>query len=253
MSPEKKEEIIQKILKLMELGNEEKNSNPNEREAAMRKVAQLMADYALDYADLKSSEPKENSFVKIESVDGTESRTVDFEAALAGAVGMAFDCKVINTHRDFGWQMAFVGAKHDLEIAVYFFKFLRRTMYAMARLNVTRENVRPSIGRNYRSRINVEQARRNYCYGLVVTISQRLQDIYKRREEFIPSDSKALVVIKKDEVDRVFREAFPRAVAGRRSTLKGDLGAYRKGQEDGHRVNLTRPISHDGAAATQIG
>ena len=183
MVAERKEEIISKIMKLMELGNEEKNSNPHEREAATRMAAKMMAEYSIDFADLRSGKPKEDVFVTI-TVDGTSDRKVDFESALAYYIAVAFDCQMINTYRNGPWQIAFVGTKNDLEIAVFFFKYLRRTLFAMAKLKYPKD---------------VRGARRNYAYGLTKTIGERLEELYKKREEFIPSDCRALVVVKKED------------------------------------------------------
>jgi hypothetical protein len=248
----KKEEIIAKIMKLMELGNAENNSNPHEREAASRKAAKLMAEYSLDFADLRAGKPADSAFVTI-NVDGSEYSKVDFEAVLALAIAEAFDCKVINTYKNGPWQIAFCGTKHDLEIAVYFFKFLRRTMYAMATKNVTAETVRPTYTRTGSIRVDVRMARRNYCFGLVETIHTRMRDLYLKREEFIPSDCKALMVVKNAGLQTYFKQQFPNAVNGRKIHLSGDTGAYRKGQADGRNVNLSRPIAHTGGSSAQIG
>jgi hypothetical protein len=250
-----KEEIIGKIMKLMELGNEEKNSNPHEREAATRMAAKLMAEYCVDFAELRSAKPSEDSFATME-VDGSEDHKVDFESSLAGAIARAFDCKVLNLIHFGPWKISFVGSKHDLDIAVYFFKHVRRTMYVMARNNVTEATIRPSTysRSGMASTADVKNARRNYCFGMVQTISQRLLDLYMRREEFIPADSKALMVIKKDGLDKFFHDKYPHTRSGRSISLKGDLRSYERGKEDGRRVNLSRPISHTGrGSAAQIG
>jgi hypothetical protein len=246
----KKEEIISKIMKLMELGNAERNSNPHEREAASRKAAQLMAEYSLDFADLRNGRPTEDAFVTME-VDGSEDHKVDFEASLAGCLARAFDCKILNLIAVGPWRIAFCGTKHDLEISVYFFKFLRRTMYSMATKNITEETVRTRSGRA--TKVDVRQARRNYCYGMVSTISTRLAELYQKREEFVPTDSKALMVIKKDGLDKYFKDKFPHVHHVRPAGLRGDLGAFGKGKEDGRRVNLNRPISNTGGSSAQIG
>jgi hypothetical protein len=249
-----KEEIISKIMKLLALGSSEKNDNPHERETASRMAAKLMAEYAIDFAELRSSKPSEDAFVTYE-VDGSEDRKIDFESALAGSIARAFDCKIINTWTKTypsTWIIAFVGSKHDLEIAVYFFKHIRRTMYAMSVKNVTVETVRPRNGRRA-TRTDVNMARRNYCFGMVETISTRMEDLYKKREEFIPSDCRALVVVKKQGLERYFNQQYPNRVKGRRTTLQGDLAAFGKGVEDGKHVNLSRPISSNNQQSTQIG
>ena len=228
-----KEDIIAKIMKLLELGNEDRNSNPNEREVASRKAAKMMADYAIDIADLRSSKPKEDTFVTIE-VDGSSEVRVDYESSLANAIATAFDCKIINSNRNYHWQIMFCGTKHDLEIAIFFFKHLRRTLSGMARLHFPKD---------------VNHARRNYCFGMVSTISQRLTDLYKKREEFIPSDCTALVIVKKQGLEKYFDQQFPDRKVGRRTTLRGDASAYHRGKEDGRTINLSRPIAHNGGQA----
>jgi len=50
---EKKQDMIQKILKLLELGDADKKSNPHERELAQKKAAQMMAEHSLSFADLR--------------------------------------------------------------------------------------------------------------------------------------------------------------------------------------------------------
>jgi hypothetical protein len=145
---------------------------------------------------------------------------------------------MINTYRNGPWQIAFVGTKNDLEIAVFFFKYLRRTLFAMAKLRYPKD---------------VHSARRNYCYGLVVTIGERLEELYQKREEFIPSDCKALVVVKKDGLQKYYDQQFPGRVSSRRTRLKGDLGAYHNGKSDGKNVNLSRPISHTSEKRAAIG
>jgi hypothetical protein len=245
-----KEEIISKIMKLMELGNSEKNDNPAEREAASRKAAQMMADYCINFAELRNSKPKEDTFATYD-VDGSEVYKVDYESHLAGCIARSFDCKIINSRLSGTWKIIFVGSKHDLEISVYFFKHIRRTMYAMATKNVTQENILPSESS---MRIRLKEARRNYCFGLVVTIGERLEDLYKRREEFIPSDCKALVVVKKDGLEKFFHKQFPNMIKGRRIELRGDMESFHKGKEDGKRVNLSRPITNNNAGTSaQIG
>jgi len=254
MTAAPKEEIVAKIMKLMELGNKEKNSNPFEREAATKKAAAMMAEYCIDFAELRSAKPSEDAFVTYE-VDGSEDRKVDFESALAGSIARAFDCKIINTWTKTypsTWIIAFVGSKHDLEISVYFFKHIRRTMYAMSVKNVTADAVRPKRGIRATG-TDVRMARRNYCYGMVETISARMEDLYKKREEFIPSDCRALVVVKKQGLEKFFNQQYPNRVAGRRTSLRGDLAAFAAGKVDGQRVNLSRPIGNENRQSAQIG
>lgn len=261
MTEEARNNIISKIMKLMELGNAEKNSDTHEQQAAMNMAAKLMAEYSIDFAHLRNVNKDTDSFVQI-TVDGSDTKKVDFEATLAYQIAKAFDCKVINTTCNvlFGgsvpygsWQMCFVGTKNDLEIAVFFFKYLRRTVYSLANRNVTKDNVRPTYAGNGKRKVDLKNAKRNYCFGLVTTIGERLTDLYQKREQYIPSDCKELMVVKKDGLDKAFKEMFPHMKMRRTSGFKGDTGAYHKGKSDGMNVNLSRPISNNGAASAQIG
>jgi hypothetical protein len=252
----KKEAIIAKIMKLMELGNEEKNSNPHERESATKMAAKLMADYAIDFIDLKNNKIKDTEpFITIK-VDGSSEQKVDYEASLAFAIAKAFDCKMINEIGfDRAWRIIFIGSKHDLDIAVYFFKFLRRTLYAMSSKNVTKESLKeanPYLGRRITEKY-IENARRNYCFGLVQTISQRLDDLYIKKEEFIPSDCKDLVLVRKDDLAKFVKDQFPSLRHVRVAGLTGDMSAYHKGVVDGKNVNLSRPLPNSSTPATQLG
>jgi len=260
MTNEARDNIISKIMKLMELGNAEKNSNPHEREAATRMAAKMMADYSIDFAQLRDGKKNPDAFVSM-SVDGSEDQKVDFEASLAFHIAKAFDCQMINSfvktftgERRYGaWEIHFIGTKNDLEIAVFFFKYLRRSLYALSQKNVTKETVMPTYTRSGQRKIDLKNARRNYCFGMTKVIGERLLELYQKREEFIPSDCKALMVVKKDGLEKKFRELFPDARKGRVTSLKGDTSAYHRGAEAGHKINLSRPIGNNGQASAQIG
>jgi len=222
-----KEEIIRRIVKLMALGDKDRNPNSEEAQRASDKVAELMMKYSLNFEQLRDGKPVEDVFATI-IVDGTSEVKVDYESQLALYIAHAFDCKPINTYRNGPWQIAFCGTKHDLEIAVYFFKFLQRTVSAMARLKYPKDK---------------NKARRNYCLGLVKTIGERLEEIYKKKEEMIPADCRALVLRKKDGLEDYFREQFPSVRKGKSLRISGDIGAFYQGEKDGKKVQLSRPIS----------
>lgn len=235
---EKKQEMIQKILKLLELGNAEKNSNPHERELASKKAQQLMAEHALSFADLREGKPKSDIYTRID-IDGSEEVRVPWENVLANGVGKTFDCFVVSYgstrgHESYDpWRLAFLGAKTDIEIAVFFFKYLRRTVGVMSE--------RAATG---------SRAQDSHAMGMVSTIITRLRDLYKQRDEIISAsaDSRALMVIKKNDVDDFVKKEFPKLVNLKNSTTYDEN--YYKGREAGHRVNLSRPIGHDGNHAT---
>ena len=231
-----KEEMVQKILKLLALGNDENNYTP-ERETAQRKAAQLMAEHSLEFADLKGKTPK-GMFTKI-NIAGTAGEQIDWEFSLSGNVASTFDCKVVGS-TDFGssqgdWKntfnMVFMGTKGDLELAVFFFTYLRRT-----------------VGRMAEVRYKGKRDQATYAFGCVSTLKERMEDLFKKREEFIPSSGKELIVIKKEKLAKFVLQEFPHR---KRTTFNvgKNHSAYNQGKNDGKRINLQRPISHNGNAS----
>ncbi len=234
MTSEKKREMIDRVMKLLALGDADKNSNPHERENAQRMAAKLMAEYAIDFADLKKDAKRENTFARFD-VEGAEGIKVNWEFSLAGAVARVFDAKVIGSHQQ-NWQLCFMGTKSDLEISIFFFKYLRRTVGVMSerRYPQTRE-------------------RNNYAFGMVMTLQERLEELFAKREEFIPADCRALMVIKKDDLQTYVKEQFPR-ISHSSFNFGADSHSYHAGRADGKKINLSRPISNNGGAArAQIG
>jgi hypothetical protein len=224
----KTQDMVAKILKLLELGDADKNSNPHEREMAQKKAAQLMAEYSLSFVDLREGKPRADSFTRID-IDGSEEKMVHWEGTLAHCIGRVFDCRVISLggNRSYDpWKLAFLGAKTDIEIAIFFFKYLRRTVGVMSE----------SIS----DRVKVQDS---YAMGMVTTIDTRLEELFKKRDEFIPSDCKALVIQKKDDVNKFTESQFKHLRPIRHETIHDHN--YEKGRADGQRVNLSRPIGND--------
>ena len=232
ISKEKKQELVERVMKLLALGDADKNDNPHERENAQRLAAKLMAEYSLDFIDLKTHSKKEDLFARFD-VPGAEGVKVNWEFSLAGSVAKVFDCNLVGSHLK-GWDLCFMGTKSDLEIAVFFFKYLRRTVGRMAEVKYSKI-----------------QERNNYAFGMTITLKDRLDDLFKRRDEFIPSDCRDLMVLKKDDLQKFQKEQFPRTHQTHFSIGK-DAASYNRGREDGHRVNLSRPIGNGGTRSSVL-
>ena len=242
-----RQKIVEKIVKLMAVAALDSGATDGERENANRFLAKMMADYAIDIDEIKNSE-------KIGGYRGvwvlaTTYEYRDYEALLANCIAKVFECSIVVGYNDGKifpneeWRhccMCFVGHEHDLAIAVYFFKFVRRTMFSMYR-----KHDRSIPGRK-RDQKNSE---RNYCFGFVDSVSKKLEDIYKKREELIPSDCRALIVAKKDMTEQKFRELFPKTKTQTAKRLTGDYQKYSIGAADGKRVNLARPIEGSSTSA----
>lgn len=216
-----KEAIISRIMKLLELGKDGKGAFTAEQQAANDMAAKLMAKYSIDFAELRANKT-DGMFNKIE-VEPMDDDECAWEGVLMRAVTKAFDCKAISTGRN-PWMVTFCGTKSDLEISVFFYRYLCRT-----------------IGRKSELAFKGKRDQAAYAMGMVHTIFQRLKDLYAKRNEYMGSDSKALMVVKQDGLDRYFADQFPKAREGAKVNISNGA-AYNHGAAEGHKVSLNRPI-----------
>lgn len=240
MTSEKKAEMIDKIQKLLALGT---SPNPHEAELAQRKAAELMAQYAIDFADLRTGKKPEELYIRINVEGSSESeRIVKWESFLAGSVAKCFDSAIVNTRTydlqagEVRWNIAFMGTKSDLELAIFFFKYLRRTVGRAAEVNC-----------------RLVEDQKTFAISMCLVLQERLLELYQRVQDIIPTDCRALVLVKKQEVSEFKAKQFPNLQKGSPIKINGSNAAYNAGKEAGKRVNLNRPIGHDGQARTQIG
>ena len=232
ISSEKKAKLIDKIQKCLSLAT---SSNPHEAQLAEDTAARLMADYSISMVEIRENGTPDNTFVKI-YVDGSEVSKVRWESTLAGVIAKAFDCRIVNTwgsRRE--WVLCFLGTNSDVSISIYFFKYLRRT-------------VGTSSERAFTRRVDVN----TFAYGMVTTIGERLERLYKRRNEVMDSNCKALVVVKQKGLGEYVHKEFPNLVSSGRATLSGSQESWRAGQATGNKVRLDIPIEN-GKSNAQIG
>jgi hypothetical protein len=232
-----KEALIAKIQKLLNLA--EGTSFENEAFSAKEKAGRLMAEYTISMSEvLNTKEGYKEAFIRVD-VEGSGSRKVNWEGSLARVIAETFDSKVVNT-QVFGntgreWRIAFVGMKSDLELAIHFFKFLRR-----------------SVGQMSEKSFSNLADRMTYTYALVTELGRRLEEIYKIRNQILSSECKDLVVIKTEGVDNFMNKVFPNIQKGKKISLNGSQEAWNRGQSDAKKVSLHRPIS-GGTAHQRIG
>lgn len=227
-----KQSAMDKILKLLELGKDGNGAYTPEQQAANEMAAKLMAKYAIDFSELRAAGKKGHNVFENQKIDPMDVIYCAWEAALANCIARTFDCKVVNTKHPV-WYLNFLGTKSDLEITIFFYRHLRRTICRKAELAYPRGKANQDT----------------YAYGMVTTIAKRLEELYKKREEFIPSECRDLVIVKGNELQDFMKSQFPSLVKGRQQKLRGSSEAYSRGAVDGKSVGLNRPIGHSGGGA----
>jgi len=246
---DKRTKAIRTIAKLMAITAVSSGATKGERENADVLLQKLMVNYAIDMNEIKMSGIKTGNFIQ-EYIPGSEHDKVDYESSLAHHISLVFDCNTMNCYNDgrimsdypFNhWMICIVGYTHDVAIATYFFKYVRRTMYAMCRKEVSKENI--NTRRRKPTLTDIKNAQRNYCFGFVQAVGEKLQELYLKRNEILPSESKDLIIIKHDETERLLKELFPKAKMKKTRNLRGDISKYYAGSFAGSKVSLARPIN----------
>lgn len=243
MTNEHRDAIIAKIMKCLELGSE-KNPNLNERKLAQEKAAKLMADYEVDFIDLKKGTKKEEVIIETR-MEAMYPKDNGWEGMLANEIAKAFDGKCfLSTNWSGSHAICFVGHKADMEIVTFFFTFLRRTVENMSKIYIRR---RIDDGLRHDKRIEQD----TYKRGMVATIGTRLEAIYKQKMEMMSADTTALVVYKKDLVEEHLKKyKFQKAKEQRN---RGSFASWAAGQNDGKGINLNRPLANNGKQSPQLG
>lgn len=222
-------DMINKILKLLELGKEETNENRHQRDAANAKAAELMAKHSIDFADLRTGKSVNGIFSQFDLV--LDGDPVDWQGSLANSIAEAFDVRVVQ--RNNPWTLMYCGTKIDMEIAVFFFKHLRR-----------------AVGLRSSRSFPKKADQKNFAFGMITEIDRRLRDLYQKRNEALQSDGRALMVVKTDALEKFVKEKFPK-LTHKKVNLTGSREAHNAGIQAGKEVNLSRPIGHSGKNSNQ--
>ncbi len=214
--------IIEKLKKLLTLGFN--NQNEHEAAASMRMAAKLAAKHGLSISDIDTETGEVG--VNTEKILMSNKQNKAWEGMLLAAM-----CKCFNTHTilmksfnnpDGEWKL--FGTKSDIEISLWYFKYLR--------LRIIRQ------GKQKFKKIN---ERKSYAIGAADTLYTRLIDYFvKSKKEFEDEKTTALIVVKNTAVRDALMKAHPKSKTMKSRKSKLDHTAYTQGAIDGKTMPLSR-------------
>jgi hypothetical protein len=234
MATEKdRQKLIATIEKLLRL-SENSGATPAEKELAETLAAKMLAEYNISMVELNGSS-NENMMAEKE-LKGFGDDRCGWEIALAKGCAHAFDCDYF-TKRGYktpggencyeGWTIVFMGHKADLALCEYFFIYIRRNISTMGRIAFPKRF----------------SDRNEYQIGLKEGVVARLDNMFRKAQEFIPSDSMALVLSRRDAVQVYKKSAHPDLVIRNLNMGRRSNPEYRyQGREDAKKINLGRPV-----------
>ncbi|MHA2264730.1 MAG: DUF7168 domain-containing protein [Candidatus Thorarchaeota archaeon] len=225
-SARSKERLIEVVSKLTALAHDE-GATDGEKSVAAEKAAEMMAKYSITDYDVGAFNGEADLDLTQIDVDGLTGRHRNWESTLAAVIAKVFDSKIVLTTWTEPWTASFIGFTSDVEVSIHFYMRLRRA--------VTRYSKLEYPGAQLRNR-NV------FAYGMVRRLGERLNEAFAKREDFIPVDSRDLIIVKGERVQDFMDELFPNTRKSPKTKLKGSRDAYFKGEKAADKVTLHTPV-----------
>lgn len=216
--------IIEKIRKLLALSN---SSNEHEAALAAAHAQRLLAEHNLAMADIETTRKPD----KADTIETAAPKTMPkWVRHLTAGVSSAFDCRAI--HHPANGKLTFIGVGADVQIAVYTFSYLDRSLRMLCSSYMKQHAVGTVTNRHR------ELMRQSYYLGAVSTINRMLA----AQKKETPVTAGALVPIKEGLIKQAMGEIGNiRTMHSRRSYINS--GAYEQGQADGTRLSVRPGIA----------
>lgn len=232
MTEQERNEKLTKIKKLLALASSDPDSPEAKTAAAM--AGQLMAKYNLELHQLEENNEACGVVERIEKnyIDAN----MKWERLLHAVIGETFPVAIVSLggyktvmklgkpDRTVFYDWSFIGQKHDVELAVWFFNFLR--------LNISKKSERLAKSR-----------RESYASGFIASLRTRLHELKQAQEAAVPQDKKGLVLATMALVENAVAQKYPAAKTNKVKTSTKDADAFRMGERDGKKQSLSVPIS----------
>lgn len=215
--------IKEKVRKLLALGG----NNPNENEAknALNKAAALAAEHGMSIEGI-DVETGEVSDVEKATLTVSHSRNKVWESMLISSISLCFDLEVVYVPSGKTARWFTFGTKSDLDMGLWYFKYCRM-----------------HILRSAKQKYDKKRDQVAYGMGATRSLHTRLYEMfYEERKKQESDNTKALVIVKKEEVQKEKNKDFPKtkSMNVRSNVNNNNIGAYRQGASDGQKMPLHR-------------
>ena len=215
------EKVLSKIQKLLCLAAD--NPDSPESKLAAERAAEMMAKYDVGFEDIKEDGTMADGGIDEVSISANAKHHQVWESQLAGALCDCFDCKrLVNSYED---TRTFVGAKSDVKIVVWFYKYLRLR-----------------IAKQAEQAYRLQKDQKIFGLGAVQSLSPRLVAMYKKKKEVILSDSRALMVNKQLAVNNYFDAKYRGLSRKSYSTGSGSRAAMNAGVAAGASMSINQQV-----------
>jgi len=216
-----REKIVEWIQKLMNKAIDPASS-PAETNSLQEKVAQLMAKYKISEMEATTPEEIQDHEMVREDIPFAQTGNMTWGFYLAWGIAPTFECEAIKSGST--KKMMFFGFPDDVETVAFFFRFFQLQIIDWAD----------------HSGFRTVKDKNSYAHGMVKKLNWRVSQVYKKAKEIIPSDCRALIIVKEQAVER-FRKREIGGVRTNKASLNLNHKAYQKGYVDGDKVDIINP------------
>ncbi len=213
------DKILSKIQKLLALAAD--NPDSPESKLAADMAADMMAKYDVGFEDIKEDGTMSDGGIDEATVTANAKHHQVWESRLSGVLRECFDCKGFISYKG----RTFVGAKSDVKILVWFYKYLRLRIAKQA---------------EHEFRLQADQ--KIFGIGAVDALRPRLEEMYKKKKEVVLSSSRSLVVNKALAVNNYFDNKYGKLGKTSYSVGNGSRSAHMAGQAAGASMSINQQV-----------
>ena len=192
-----------------------------ERDALQRKAEEFMARYKISEMEAVTPDEIKGHEMLREDVKFVVPGRTRWGYDLAWGLAPVFECQSVR------WsgtkKLSFFGFPEDVKTCVYFYRTLQmQIVFAVDATGYT-----------------TVKEKNSYAFGMVARVVDRLRKTYAVVKEIVPPETKELMIVKDDAVNDFVEDSIGKVG---QSNLKNDLdaGAFRKGINDGARLDIAR-------------
>jgi hypothetical protein len=230
--------IVERIQKLYRLS--ERNNSTEEAASAAAKIQELCFKHNLELeAILAQSGDEKEPCVKFDYLfPNTNNFDVAWKRVLLHAICETNFC--LDVYYPKTVRMAIIGQKQNYEVAVYEFDYLAKEIQRLA--------VDYCITQGFLNNKERKNYIKGFCEGAMSSVCAKLRAAHQYQAQQT-NESRALVVVKSGEVDKVFKEHFPHTKKSSfRST--GSNSGRSDGRAAGNGISVNRGVN--GTQRTQL-
>lgn len=219
-----KDKLIEKIQKMLNLGDPSRNSYENEVQNALRLAKKLMAENDISMAEVQAIGGKREAIYDFESRDAHSGSLSGWEMYVAPVVALVTSTKVMRKRKYDGKStIIFCGTPTDVAIAVEMYSIIHRMVKGRAAV--------------YSNPSENHTAYRSYAEGFVQSLWEKAQEKIDLEDESKNKSYALVVASKSKELDAWYRKSFKlKTSLAKRGRV--DTKAFSTGRVDGEKVSL---------------